>query len=123
MQTGTSVAPNNAASLITFAETRTRSVAIFAQVTSPIFEETNLTLGARYTWDKVRYVGSRLRSIPPAAPVLIQPEGVLHTNADKTTWRVSLDHRFDPNDLGSISYTRGLQTGTLDRKSTRLNSR
>src|SRR3546814_5534634 len=61
----------------------------------------------RSTWDKVRYVGSRLRSIPPAAPVLIQPEGVLHTKADKPTWRVSLDHRFDPNVLGFISYNRG----------------
>lgn len=113
MQTGTSVAPNNAASLITFAETRTRSVAIFAQATYPIFEETNLTLGARYTWDKVRYVGSRFRSIPPAAPVLIQPEGVLHTKADKPTWRISLDHRFDPNVLGFISYNRGFKTGNF----------
>src|SRR3546814_15614977 len=89
----------------------------------------------RSTWDKVRYVGSRLRSIPPAAPVLIQPEGVLHTKADKPTWRVSLDHRFDPNVLGFISYNRGFKTGnfsttvgpvgnipTQDRKSTRLNS-
>lgn len=113
ISTGTAFGPSNSAALINFANTRTRSVAIFAQATYPISDETNLTVGARYTWDKIRYVGERFRVVPPAAPVLIQPQGTLRTKTDKPTWRISLDHKIDANVLAFVSYNRGFKTGNF----------
>ncbi|HKT72571.1 MAG TPA: TonB-dependent receptor [Steroidobacteraceae bacterium] len=101
---------NPHAGTITFAKTRTQSEAVFAQATYPIFAQTNLTLGARYTWDRVKYRGSRYLLVPLA---LIQPEGVLHTDAEKPTWRASLDHKFTPAVLGFVSYNRGFKTGNF----------
>lgn len=87
------------------------SYAAFAETTLALRADTHLTLGLRYTDEERRYVGgiSRpnledpdARYIPGTAPD--------RESTQEPTWRVSLDHRFDPRLLGYASYNRGFSS-------------
>lgn len=82
-----------------------RSYASFAQATYPVMERTNLTLGIRYTKDKLEFESSR---VTPTS-VTVNPDRTL--NSEEPTWRASLDHRFSDQVLGYISYNRGFRSG------------
>ena len=97
-----------------FGETQTTSASVFTQGTYPIAENTNLTLGFRYTWDETDSVSLWKAS---DAPFFIDPptgEPAHHTlKYDKPTWRISVDHRFAPDVLGYASYNRGIKSGNF----------
>lgn len=107
----------------------TKSYALFGQATYEIFTDTNLTLGARYTIDKRRLAAddslylaatTDLSAIDPYGPVI--PSGtalqVATYAANETfkepTWRLALDHKFTPDVLGYLSYSRGFKSGVFN---------
>jgi iron complex outermembrane recepter protein len=101
---------NPNASIDRYGNTLTRSFAVFGQATYPIVTNTNLTLGARYTWDKVRYNGAIYLG---GTNIPLDPGGRLSTSAAEPTWRVSVDHKFAPDILGYLSYNRGFKGGNF----------
>lgn len=83
----------------------TRSYAGYAQATYPIFTNTKLTAGLRYTRDEKTFNGSNIfGGVPPAT---LDRD----VTFPKTTWRLALDHQFTSNILGYVSYNRGFRAG------------
>ncbi|WP_174273239.1 TonB-dependent receptor [Sphingomonas bacterium] len=90
---------------------RTESFAPFAQVGLELFEDTKLTLGGRYTYEKrdlttglvvnTRFNGTVVNLPFTPAPLTIK----------RPTWRIALDHQFGPDVLGYVSYNRGIKSG------------
>lgn len=83
----------------------TKSYAAFAQATAPVFENTNLTLGIRYSVDERRSFGRTFRN-----GVTIQARNQSNT-LGKPTWRIALDHKFSDDVMGYVSYNRGFKSG------------
>lgn len=88
---------------------RTKALAGYGQATAEIVQNTNLTLGFRYTTEKRRFLGSQSVQINGVTAVVIPAAGKLKFS--KPTWRISLDHEFSPDVLGYISYNRGFKSG------------
>ncbi|MCJ2185838.1 TonB-dependent receptor [Novosphingobium beihaiensis] len=85
----------------------------FAEGTYEILPATNLTLGIRYTSDNFHmknegtYVGNSL------IPAFVVPgtQYKVKDSFDKLTYRAILDHKFTPDVLGYVSYSRGFKSG------------
>jgi len=98
--------------VVTDTRETTESAAGYFQGTKEIALDTNLTLGARYTWEhrtfrpsQGTYIGDALiATLPP-------PSYPLNKTYEKPTWRVALDHRFTDDILGYVSYNRGFKSG------------
>jgi iron complex outermembrane receptor protein len=91
------------------------SGAIFGQATFPIVQDTNVTLGLRYTIEKKSVSGNTVISfVDPNTPDLVV--GVTDTSKvfRKLTWRGALDHKFSDNVLGYVSVNRGFKSGGYD---------
>jgi iron complex outermembrane receptor protein len=83
----------------------THSTAGFGQATAPLFDNTNLTLGARYTSENqdfsgTTFVGGTDFGTFPASQ-----------SFTKTTWRVAVDHHFAADLMSYISANRGFKSG------------
>jgi outer membrane receptor protein involved in Fe transport len=96
----------------TFSTLPTKSLAGYAQATAPIFDDnTNLTLGARYTTE-THGISARATNILatgavlPGAPIPDQSK-----DFKSPTWRVALDHRFSPQFMTYVSYNTGFKSG------------
>ncbi len=83
----------------------TTSVAGFGQLTTQIFEDTNLTLGARYTSEDQDYTNDTT-FLGTALPRVTDSQSF-----SETTWRVAVDHRFSEDVMGYISADRGFKSG------------
>lgn len=88
-----------------------KSYAAYAQTTIPVMEGTNLTLGARYTKDKVDGSGSSSFYFPPAPPGPFATTPSDSTTFNKFTYKASLDHKFTRNFMVYISQSRGYKAG------------
>jgi iron complex outermembrane receptor protein len=90
-----------------FGVQETRSVSGFGQATAEIVADTKLTLGLRYT-DETLKTDGRVENL--AGQVV---SGPFHSQIDFSpwTWRVALDHQFNPDVLGYVSYNRGFKSG------------
>ena len=92
---------------------RTESLAGYAQATYEILDQTNLTLGGRYTTEKRSVydgtVGVFVIPLSLALPVTPAPD--LSRRFNKFTYRISLDHRFSSSLLAYASYNRGFKSG------------
>lgn len=89
---------------------KTNSYALYGQATYALEKNTHVTGGFRYTYEP--------RSIYINDPVLIPGVGNVGpppTYGSKTfsspSWRLSLDHRFNDQLLGYVSYNRGFKSG------------
>ncbi len=87
-------------------EQRTSSGSIYGQATYPIFEDTHLTAGLRYTGEyasnrgSIHYNDLTLLNVP------------VRTNRfERLTWRFALDHQFSDTITGYISDNRGIKSG------------
>lgn len=97
--------------LSTFANQHTQSVAGYAQATWEVLPATNLTGGARYTYEKRTIVGHT-----DAALIGNVSIGTIATENDrisfrKPTFRVALDHRFSPEVMVYASFNTGFRSG------------
>ena len=87
----------------------TRSAAPFGQLTYQILPRTNLTLGARYTYETRHAVIGQL---------VVRNNGVTSTVArdekltiKRPTFRVALDHQITDDILGYVSFNTGIKSG------------
>jgi iron complex outermembrane receptor protein len=91
----------------------TNSVAGFGQATAEVATDTKLTLGLRYTSETRDFIGYETGylnngfslgelPIPPIPPEL---------KFTKFTYRVALDHKFNDDILGYVSYNTGFKSG------------
>jgi iron complex outermembrane receptor protein len=95
-------------------QTLAKSAALFGQATYPLTDSTNLTMGARETYDTSAYEGAILLRNTPI--VVLPINGVEAHNSltyTKPTWRVSLDQKLAPDVLGYVSYNRGFKSGSF----------
>lgn len=92
---------------------RSRSLAGYGQATIPLDSissalpaETRLTLGARYTVDRISVSGSQnfgfmLATVPPGTD----------ETYERATFRAVLDHQFTPNVMAYVSFNTGFKAG------------
>jgi iron complex outermembrane recepter protein len=85
---------------------RTKSASAFGQVTDEVFRDTNLTVGVRYTDEEQQFQTRTNSSVG-----LLSPEAGASQDFRKPTWRLALDHKFEPDIMGYISYNRGIKSG------------
>lgn len=85
---------------------KTESYAGYGQATFPILASTRLTAGFRYTWDRLRFLGSSSLGTSPAASGI--PTSLRNS---APSWRIAIDHDFTPEILGYVSYNRGFRSG------------
>jgi len=88
-----------------------KSKALYSQATAPITSDTKLTLGLRYTEDRVE--GSGLTNVLLPSGTVIVPGTYMDevSHFSKLTWRVALDHKFSEDVLGYVSDSRGYKAG------------
>jgi iron complex outermembrane receptor protein len=93
---------------------RTKSYAAYGQATFPLFDDnTNLTLGARYTIDQRKFAPN-LGNIEFDGSITPVPLPNQKRTFKKPTWRVALDHKFENNMMLYGSYSRGFKSGVYN---------
>ncbi|MET0657126.1 MAG: TonB-dependent receptor [Steroidobacteraceae bacterium] len=103
---------------------KTKSYAGFAQGTYAFTDATSLTLGARYTEDQRELSGHDRAA--PGFPVLAPgtiipgsdtsglPKSQTDRTFDKVTYRIALEHRFNPDVMAYASVSRGFKSGIFN---------
>lgn len=94
----------------TYGQETTKSLAPFGQLSFALAPDTNLTVGGRYTYEKRELEGRTVLTRYSGAVVTI-PTAPSSLTIKKPTWRVALDHQFNPDVLGYVSYNRGIKSG------------
>jgi iron complex outermembrane receptor protein len=106
---------------------RTTSIAGYIQGTALIAPDTHLTWGARYTVDKRQFTGGVWFSdaipevgglpacdvVPIACPTSSVTPGAFR-RWPMGTYRVALDHEFNDDVMGYVSWNRGVKSGQFD---------
>ena len=96
---------------------KTYSAAGFAQGSYPVTSDTDLTLGIRYTSEEKKEDGYIDALVTPTFAV-----PAISARGEKTfsqpTWRASLDHHFNSDIMGYVSYNRGFKSGGFNDGST-----
>jgi iron complex outermembrane receptor protein len=110
MLTGTDFVPPGLA-VDLFGREISNSYAVYGQTTFPMAAQTNLTLGARYTVDRISGSGSTDVSKIGGPDLMPGTPLEASTSFDKATWRVALDHHFSSAVLGYTSASRGFKAG------------
>lgn len=90
---------------------RTRSGAVFGQVTVPVGEATNVTAGLRYTTERRRFSGEQLGTLTTGAVIPLASLAGDAQTYNKLTWRFSVDHKFTPDVMAYASVNRGFKSG------------
>jgi iron complex outermembrane receptor protein len=100
-----------------FGSQKTRSYSAYGQATVPIFADTKLTAGLRYT-NETQDTDGHTESggvVFPHAPNPLCAGAVTNCpqsqSIRKLTWRAALDHNFTSDILGYLSYNRGIKSG------------
>jgi len=102
-------------------EQRLNSFAPYGQVTYPILPDTNLTAGVRYNKDDLRGFGSTTIYTYPGGPLSgLGPSFSGAPPFDRTrrfgklTYKVGLDHHFNPSVMTYASVSTGYKSGTYN---------
>lgn len=90
---------------------RAISYAAFGQASYEVLPATNLTVGARYTYEKRSFDGRTLATVGGSAFGDLFPPIHAADSASKPTFRVSVDHRFTRNLLAYASFNNGFKSG------------
>jgi len=90
----------------------TESYATFGQATYPVFEDTNATIGLRYTIDNRSIGGSQ--SANGIGLLVSSPEDANTVNFEKLTWRFAIDHHISKDVMVYASYNRGFKAGNYN---------
>lgn len=94
----------------------TNSAAGYGQASYEIVEDTNLTLGGRYTYERKSVDGdstSYVGGVPVAVTAYPGPGlGIPTTSTfDKFSYRIALDHKFSNAVMAYVSYSTGFKSG------------
>ncbi len=94
-----------------WSDQKSKSAAAFAQATTEVLPDTDLTVGLRYTAERREYDGveilGNLNGTLAGPPATDSAEQTFQ----KPTWRLSLDHKLTDTLLGYASYNRGFKSG------------
>jgi iron complex outermembrane receptor protein len=108
-------------SLNLMGEQRLNSFAPYGQVTYPLLPDTNLTAGLRYNKDHLRGFGSTTIYPYPGGPLSglgpsFSPAPPFDQTRDfeKLTYKVTLDHHFNPDVMAYASVSTGYKSGTYN---------
>ncbi|HKQ83334.1 MAG TPA: TonB-dependent receptor [Steroidobacteraceae bacterium] len=94
------------------------SGAVYGQGSYEIFENTNLTLGARYTKERRREISpAQITTIPFLGLTVPEDFESRNDTNSKITYRVSLDHRFSDEVMGYVSWNTGFKSGGFNANS------
>ena len=90
---------------------KTNAYAVYGQATKELLPATNLTLGARYTDEKRQITGMTTGS------TLLSPgsAGTEEATFKEPSYRVAIDHKFTPDILGYVSWSRGFNAGFFNQ--------
>ncbi len=110
-QTNGTTIPNGITQIQNSSQT-VNSLAAYAQATYPIFEDTNLTGGIRYTTD-LRKENGRADLFLPNGMIVGTTLSSGRQRFSKVTYRLSVDHRFSSDLLAYVSYNRGFKSGAF----------
>ena len=91
-----------------FSKQNLNSYAGFGEINYEVLENTNITLGGRYTTDRYRLSASKfddLGRVFQFAPFTVKD------SFSKFTYRAVLDHHFTPDVMAYASYNRGFKSG------------
>lgn len=94
----------------TFGENGDKSYAGYAQATYHISPKTGITLGGRYTKDKISGTGSSQLG-PVGGPSFTLSSIDASTSFEKFTYKAAIDHRLTPDVLIYASQSRGYKAG------------
>jgi iron complex outermembrane recepter protein len=86
------------------------AVAGYSQATIEVLPDTNLTLGARYSYEKHTLYAASEGEVGSTV-IDLGPPVSNDVSYSKPTWRVSLDHQFKPDLMAYVSYNRGFKSG------------
>jgi iron complex outermembrane receptor protein len=94
----------------------TESIAGFGEVTFPIAQATDLTIGARYTEDKRKLKGKTdvLDGIDTQNVLVSLPFDPVEETFSEPTYRAVLSHRFSEAVMAYGSYSRGYKAGNFN---------
>jgi iron complex outermembrane receptor protein len=93
---------------------KTKSYSVFGEATVPLTDSTNITGGLRWTRDERRISSFTAILDPTTFEVLTTiPNEDGAANYSKPSWRVILDHHFDPNIMAYASVSRGFKSGNF----------
>ncbi len=92
------------------------SLASFGQATVPVLDDaTHLTLGLRYTTDRVKGFGQQYALVPgQTARVPLGTDLRDGRSFDKLTYRLALDRRLSDGVMAYVSVSRGYKSGTFN---------
>jgi iron complex outermembrane recepter protein len=91
----------------------TASGSVFGQTTAGLTDKTKLTLGVRYTDELLK----AWNSAQNRAGTYTKGPLYLTQRDDPLTWRAALDHQFNSDIMGYISWNRGFKTGGFNLNS------
>ena len=97
------------------------SMAAYGQATIELLPRTRLTLGLRYTYDKIHIAGFG-EIVGPSTPVpTVVPStvGAQKSSTKEPTYRIVLDHDFNDDLKVYASYNRGFQSGGFNSSNAR----
>jgi len=100
-------------------EQRVKSYAGYGQATIPVFDNSDLTLGARYTTDNLNGIGTTTSTFfpgvlgPLAVPVQTQ-ENAFQQSFHRVTEKFALAHHFTANAMTYFSFSTGYKAGTFN---------
>ena len=106
------IAPGSAENI--FGLQTINSYAGFGQVTAPIFDKTNLTLGARYTEDHLQGKGTQTIVIPGVGDIPASAPYADAKHAHAFTYKAAIDHHFADDFMTYASVSRGYKAGTFN---------
>ena len=95
----------------TVGEEVSTSAAGYIQGTTEILPATNLTLGARYTYERRTIAGSETGVVGNDIPIATLVTASNAKNFYRPTFRVALDHRFSPQVLAYATANTGFKSG------------
>jgi iron complex outermembrane receptor protein len=90
------------------------SYAAYTQETFHVTSDTNLTVGLRYTEDKVRATGHNDIADPPLGIDINTGTQYGAEDFNKVTYRFAIDHHFTDDLMAYASYNTGFQGGTFN---------
>jgi iron complex outermembrane receptor protein len=93
---------------------RIEDYAGYGQATFHVLENTNLTLGVRYTVDDVQGFGSTEALVPGLGTITFPGTARREQNFYKPTFKVALDQHFTDDIMGYMSFSRGFKAGTFN---------
>lgn len=92
----------------------TKSYALFGQWDYDLTDRDSVTVGLRWTTDKVDFFGATSLALPALGITIPTGPATDSKRFSKPTWRLAFNHEFNDDVMGYVSYNRGFKSGGYD---------